>query len=70
MRTANYLHHPWRLLTFRPDWRTLCFWYFRGRRDNKDDTLLLSLIQEFARDGLHFASALDLSFVVDRIVAA
>jgi DUF1009 family protein len=34
-------------------------WWFRPRKDNKDDTLLLSLIDEFARDGLSFASALD-----------
>jgi DUF1009 family protein len=57
---ANYLHHPWRWLTFVPDWRTLSFWFFRKRRDNKDDSLMLSLIDEFARDGLCFASALDL----------
>jgi DUF1009 family protein len=57
---ADYLHRPWRLLTLLPDWRTIRFWYFRRRRDNRDDTLLLSMIDEFARDGLCFASALDL----------
>jgi DUF1009 family protein len=56
---ANILHRPWKAITLLPDWRTVCWWYFRGRRDNKDDTLLLSVIDEFARDGLHFASALD-----------
>jgi DUF1009 family protein len=55
---ANYLYRPWRLFSLLPDWRTLRFWYFRGRRDNKDDSLLLGLIAEFARDGLHFESAL------------
>jgi DUF1009 family protein len=57
---ANILHKPWKWFTLLPDWRTVCWWYFRGRRDNKDDTLLLSVIREFARDGLHFESALTL----------
>ncbi len=47
----------WRLL---PDWRGVRFWCRRARRDNRDDTLLLSLIDEFAVDGIHVASALDI----------
>jgi DUF1009 family protein len=54
------MHTPWRLLHFWPDWRTLRFWYHRQRPDNRDDTLLLGVIDEFAADGLRFASALDL----------
>lgn len=50
---------PFRLLHLLPDWRTLQFWYNRRRRDNRDDSLLLCLIDEFARDGLKFGSALD-----------
>jgi DUF1009 family protein len=57
---ADLLHRPWKVFSLLPDWRTLRFWYFRRRRDNKDDTLLLGLIAEFARDGLRFESALDL----------
>jgi DUF1009 family protein len=57
---ADILHRPWKLLSLMPDWRTLCFWYLRQRRDNCDDTLLLGLIAEFERDGLHFESALTL----------
>lgn len=49
---------PWRWLKHWPDWRTLRFWYSRRRRDNRDDTLLLGLIDEFRRDGLRFGSAL------------
>jgi hypothetical protein len=52
------MHTPWRLLHLWPDWRTLKFWYGR-RRDNKDDSLLLGVIDEFAADGMTFASALD-----------
>jgi DUF1009 family protein len=58
VRKAPLLYRPWKVFTLIPDWRTLRFWYFRRRRDNKDDTLLLGLIDEFAQDGLHFDSAL------------
>jgi DUF1009 family protein len=54
------MHAPWRILRYLPDWRFVRFWLGRNRRDNRDDTLLLGLIREFARDGITFASALDL----------
>src|SRR5262249_32019502 len=50
---------PWRLWRLAPDWRMLWLWY-RRRRDNRDDSILLDLIAEAQRDGLHCASALDL----------
>jgi len=56
---ATYLYRPWRLLSLLPDWRALRCWYGR-RRDNRDDTLMLLLIDEFARDDIRFESALDL----------
>jgi len=56
---ATFLHRPWRLLALLPDWRFLR-WWFRRRPDNRDDTLLLSIVAEFAREGLFFESALDL----------
>ena len=46
----------WRLL---PDWRTIRFWFRRRRKNNADDSLLLGLIDEFATEGMTFASALD-----------
>lgn len=52
------LMKPWRWVKHWPDWRTLRFWYSRRRRDNRDDSLLLALIDEFERDGLRFGSAL------------
>jgi DUF1009 family protein len=58
--TKTVMHRPWRLLSLLPDWRTLRFWYTRPRPDNRDDTLLLGIIAEFAADGIRFASALDL----------
>jgi DUF1009 family protein len=57
---ATFLHRPWRLLSLLPDWRFVRWWLFRRRPDNRDDTLLLSIIAEFARDELVVESALDL----------
>jgi DUF1009 family protein len=54
------MHTRWRLLRLWPDWRTIRFWYGRKRRDNRDDSLLLGVIAEFAADGITFESALDL----------
>lgn len=51
---------PWRVLRFLPDWRGIRFWYMRRRPDNRDDTFLNGIINEFAMDGLQFASALDI----------
>jgi DUF1009 family protein len=56
---ANYLYRPWRVFALWPDWRTVRMFY-RRRKDNQDDTMLLTIVGEFARDGLEVASALDL----------
>lgn len=53
------LFHPLRVLKLLPDWRTIHMWYRYARANKSDDTLLLAVIQEFERDGLKFASALD-----------
>jgi DUF1009 family protein len=54
------IHTPWRVLQLLPDWRMIRFWYSRTRRDNRDDSLLLGLLAEFAADGIHFESPLHL----------
>jgi DUF1009 family protein len=56
----NIIYKPWKALTLWPDWRTARWWFSRDRRDNKDDTVLLSIINEFAKDGLRFESALNI----------
>jgi DUF1009 family protein len=58
--TKSVMHTPWLLFSMLPDWRTLRFWFFSRRPDNRDDTLLLQMIKEFERDGLRFESALTL----------
>jgi DUF1009 family protein len=50
---------PWRLIHLLPDWRMISMWYRRNRADNRDDSLMLSLIAEFERDGIMVGSALD-----------
>ena len=53
------MNSTFRILRYLPDWRAVKMWWFSGRTDNKDDTLLLQIIAEFAKDGMKFASALD-----------
>jgi UDP-2,3-diacylglucosamine hydrolase len=51
------LFDPWRLFRLLPDMRTLHMWY-RYATTKADDSLLLAVIREFERDGIHFESAL------------
>lgn len=53
------LFDPFRVLRYMPDWRTIHMWYTYARENRKDDTILLAVIREFARDGINFESALD-----------
>jgi DUF1009 family protein len=57
--TKNVIYTPMRWLHLCPDLRTVQWWYRRDRADNRDDSLLLSVIAEFERDGMTFTSALD-----------
>jgi DUF1009 family protein len=54
------IHTPLRFFHLLPDWRMIKFWYLWKRRDNCDDTILLGVINEFAKDGMRFESALDI----------
>jgi DUF1009 family protein len=59
---ARFLFAPWRAWTLCPDLRTAWLWLKRMLRHarNRDDDLVLALIEEFRKDGMEFASALDL----------
>ena len=57
--TKNVMYTPWRMVQLCPDLRMIQWWYRGKRADNRDDSLLLSIIAEFERDGMTFASALD-----------
>ncbi len=56
--TKSVMYTPLRAIQLWPDWRTFRWWTKR-LSNKKDDTILLGVIAEFARDGLSFASALD-----------
>jgi UDP-2,3-diacylglucosamine hydrolase len=55
------IFQPFAVIRHMPDWRTIKWLVSRQftKADNRDDTLLLSLIREFKKDGLTFTSALD-----------
>jgi UDP-2,3-diacylglucosamine hydrolase len=55
------LYQPFALLRYIPDFWSLRMFvrHWRRRGDNRDDTLLLTLINEFKKEGLTVASALD-----------
>jgi DUF1009 family protein len=56
----HILFQPWKWLRFLPDLKAARLWLSHRRRDNKDDTLLLSLIEAFEKEGFDCVSALDL----------
>jgi DUF1009 family protein len=57
--TKSVMYTPFRIVRLWPDLRMLRFWYRTVRSDKRDDWILLSVIDEFARDGMTFESALD-----------
>ena len=57
--TKSVMYTPWRIVQLCPDFRLLHMWYRTLRNDKRDDSILLAVIAEFARDGMTFASALD-----------
>ena len=56
--TKSVMYTPGRVLQLWPDLRMMQFWY-RNLVDKRDDSILLGVIAEFAKDGMTFASALD-----------
>lgn len=47
------IYTPFRILQYRPDWRTLRLWYGRLRKkDKRNDTLLAALADELASGGI------------------
>ena len=57
--TKGVMYTPFRLVRLCPDLRMCRMWYLALRGDRRDDSILLSVIAEFERDGLTFGSALD-----------
>ena len=57
--TKSVMYTPLKVVRLCPDLRMARFWYKTLRGDHRDDSILLSLIAEFERDGMTFDSALD-----------
>jgi DUF1009 family protein len=57
--TKNVMYTPMRVVRLWPDLRMINFWFNTLRADKRDDSILLGVISEFARDGMSFASALE-----------
>ncbi|HEY4309338.1 MAG TPA: UDP-2,3-diacylglucosamine diphosphatase LpxI [Pirellulales bacterium] len=56
------LFQPWVWFKHLPDWRAVRAFYphfATTKKDRRDDTLLTTVIEEFARDGITFAPATD-----------
>lgn len=66
--TKSVMYTPMRLVRLMPDARMIRMWYRTCRLDKRDDSILLSVIAEFERDQIMFASALDYcpELLVDR----
>ncbi|MFO1023424.1 MAG: UDP-2,3-diacylglucosamine diphosphatase LpxI [Planctomycetales bacterium] len=54
------LFNPFRWVRLLPDWRAFHMWVHYAKRDKRDDTILMAIIQEFQRDNIDFGSALDI----------
>jgi len=59
IQKTEVLHRRWRVLYTWPDWRILRMFYLR-LRDQRDDSILLSIVDEFASDGIRCRSALEI----------
>lgn len=57
--TKSVIYTPWRALQLWPDVRTWMAWFRHWKKkDGKDDSYLLSVVDEFRRDDMDFDSAL------------
>jgi DUF1009 family protein len=56
---SDVLHGRWRVARAFPDWRMIRMFYTR-LRDQRDDSILSSIVDEFAADGLQCRSALEI----------
>lgn len=57
--TKSVMYTPMRFVQLTPDYRMMHMWYKVCCADKRDDSILLAVIAEFARDGMTFDSALE-----------
>jgi len=53
------IYSPLRVLRYIPDLRTARLWYFRLRRDKRDNSVLLAIADELRRDGIELVSGVN-----------
>jgi DUF1009 family protein len=58
--TKAVMYTPWRWLQLWPDLRTWMALFRHSKKDFKDDSMLLGVVDEFRRDNMDFDSALNL----------
>ncbi len=51
------IYSPLRLLRYIPDFRTAWLWYFRVRKDKRDNAILLAVADELRREGIELVSS-------------
>jgi hypothetical protein len=51
------MYARFRVLRFRPDWRTVCIWYGKIRNDRRDNAVLLAVADELAKEGIPLVSS-------------
>lgn len=51
------MYHPLRLVQNIPDWRAIRVWYFRVRKDKRDNAVLLAVTDELRSEGIELVSS-------------
>jgi len=55
--TKREMYAPLRIVRFWPDWRTARTWYFRLRKDKRDNAVLLAVTDELRKDRIELVSS-------------
>jgi len=50
------MYSPLRIFRYIPDWRSICLWYFRIRKDKRDNAVLMAVADELRQDGIELVS--------------
>ncbi len=51
------IYSPLRILRYIPDFRTFRLWYFKVRKDNRDNAVLLAVADELRKEGIELVSS-------------
>ncbi len=51
------IYRPMRIMRYIPDLRAIKIWYFRLRRDRRDNAILRAICDELAKEGIHLESS-------------